>query len=108
MIISRCYLTFDATSGSSIKNQVLDLKTLPIFSPLKISVSKKQNQSLFLLTFSSGASDAECWMLTLWGNYGVITTSATHATFSRPSTKRGLTLIGLELNTIARESFDHC
>ena len=25
-------------SGSSIKSQVLDLKTLPIFSPLKISV----------------------------------------------------------------------
>ena len=29
---------FYATSGSSIKSQVLDLKTLPIFSPLKISV----------------------------------------------------------------------
>ena len=28
------------THGSSIKSQVLDLKTLPIFSPLKISVSK--------------------------------------------------------------------
>ena len=40
MIISRCYLTFYATSGSSIKSQVLDLKTLPIFSPLKISVNK--------------------------------------------------------------------
>ena len=26
------------TSGSSIKGQVLDLKTLPVFSPLKISV----------------------------------------------------------------------
>ena len=26
------------TSGSSIKSQVLDLKTLPIFSPLKINV----------------------------------------------------------------------
>ena len=29
-----------ATSWSSIKSQVLDLKTLPIFSPLKISVKK--------------------------------------------------------------------
>ena len=29
-----------ATSGSSIKSQVLDSKTLPIFSPLKISVKK--------------------------------------------------------------------
>ena len=29
-----------ATSGSSIKSQVLDLKTLPIFSPLKISVNR--------------------------------------------------------------------
>ena len=36
-----------------------------------------------------------------------LTTSATHGTFSRPSTKRGLTLIGLELNTNARESFEH-
>ena len=36
------------------------------------------------------------------------TTPATHGTFSRPSTKRGLILIGLELNTNARESFEHC
>ena len=34
----------------------------------------------------------------------LLTTSATHGTFSRPSTKRGLTLIELELNTNARES----
>ena len=27
---------------------------------------------------------------------------------SRPSTKHGLILIGLELNTNARESFEHC
>ena len=32
-----CLRSF-VTSGSSIKSQVLDLKTLPIFSPLKISV----------------------------------------------------------------------
>ena len=39
----------------------------------------------------------------------LLTTSATHGTFSRPSTKRGLTLIGLEQNTCqARESFEHC
>ena len=38
----------------------------------------------------------------------LLTISATHATFSRPSTKRGLILIGLELNTNARESFEHC
>ena len=31
----------------------------------------------------------------------LLTTSATHGTFSRPSTKRGLILIGLELNTNA-------
>ena len=40
----------------------------------------------------------------------LLTTSATHGTFSRPSTKRGLILIiliGLELNTNARESFEH-
>ena len=37
--ISRCYLTFYATSWLSIKSQVLDLKALPIFSPLKISVN---------------------------------------------------------------------
>ena len=38
----------------------------------------------------------------------LLTTSSTHGTFSRPSTKRGLILIGLELNTNARESFEHC
>ena len=38
----------------------------------------------------------------------LLTTSATHGTFSLPSTKRGLILIGLELNTDARESFEHC
>ena len=38
----------------------------------------------------------------------LLTTSATHGTFSRPSTKRRLILIGLELNTNARESFEHC
>ena len=38
----------------------------------------------------------------------LVTTSATHDTFSRPSTKRGLILIGLEQNTNARESFEHC
>ena len=38
----------------------------------------------------------------------LLTTSATHGTFSRPSTKRGLILIGLELTTNARVSFEHC
>ena len=38
----------------------------------------------------------------------LLTTSVTHGTFSRPSTKRGLILMGLELNTNARESFEHC
>ena len=38
----------------------------------------------------------------------LLTTSATHGTFSRLSTKRGLILIGLELSTNARESFEHC
>ena len=38
----------------------------------------------------------------------LLTTSTTHVTFFRPSTKRGLILIGLELNTSARESFKHC
>ena len=38
----------------------------------------------------------------------LLTTSATHGTLSRPSTKGGLILIGLELNTNARESFEHC
>ena len=38
----------------------------------------------------------------------LLTTYATHNTFFRPSTKRGLILIGLELNTNARESFEHC
>ena len=34
------YSFHNRTSGSSIKSQVLDLKTLPIFSPLKISVKR--------------------------------------------------------------------
>ena len=38
----------------------------------------------------------------------LLTTSATHDTFSRPTTKRELILIGLDLNTNARESFEHC
>ena len=39
----------------------------------------------------------------------LLTTSATHGTFSCPSTKRRLILIGLKLNTnLARESFEHC
>ena len=38
----------------------------------------------------------------------LLSTSVTHGTFSCPSTKRGLILIGLELNTSARESFEHC
>ena len=38
----------------------------------------------------------------------LLTTSVTHGTFSRPSTKLGLILIGLKLNTNARESFEHC
>ena len=38
----------------------------------------------------------------------LLTTSATHGTFSRPSAKRGHILIGLKLNTNARESFEHC
>ena len=38
----------------------------------------------------------------------LLSTSVTHGTFSRPSTKRGLILIGLELNTNARESFEDC
>ena len=38
----------------------------------------------------------------------LLTASATHGTFSRPSTKRGLILIGLEVITNARESFEHC
>ena len=38
----------------------------------------------------------------------LLTTSATHGMFSRPSTKRELILIGLELNINARESFEHC
>ena len=39
---------------------------------------------------------------------GLLITSAMHGTFFRPSTKRGLILIGLELNANARESFEHC
>ena len=37
----------------------------------------------------------------------LLTTSAMHGMFSCPSTKCGLILIGPELNTNARESFEH-
>ena len=37
----------------------------------------------------------------------LLTTSATHGTFSRPSTKRELILIGLELNTNVSLSHNH-
>ena len=37
----------------------------------------------------------------------LLITSATHGTSSRPSTKHGFILIGLELNANARESFEH-
>ena len=55
-----------------------------------------QDEVLLLKSVQSALSD-------------LLTTSATHGTFSCPSTKRGLILIGLELNTnLARESFEHC
>ena len=38
----------------------------------------------------------------------LLTTSATRGTFFRPSTKHGLILIGLEMISNARESFEHC
>ena len=41
-------------------------------------------------------------------NPGLLTTSATHDTFSRQYMMRGLISIGLKLNTNARESFEHC
>ena len=37
----------------------------------------------------------------------LLTTSATHVMFSRPSTKRGLILIGLELNGSRLNIADH-
>ena len=55
MIISRCYLTSYAISGSSIKSQILDLKTLPIFSPLKVSVSVNLSDLLSQLSNFSRA-----------------------------------------------------
>ena len=38
----------------------------------------------------------------------LLATCAMHGTFSYPSTKRGLILRGLELNTNAMESFELC
>ena len=51
-----CLRSF-ATSGSSIKSQVLDLKTLPVFSPLKISV-KVGVIKLWLKNFPQSSSFA--------------------------------------------------
>ena len=55
---------------------------------IQSSISKS-GQNQFVRSVQSALSD-------------LLTTSATHGTFSRQSTKRGLILIGLELNTNAR------
>ena len=61
----------------------------------KFRIKRKPTKTKYVKSVQSALSD-------------LLTTSATHGTFSRPSTKRGLILIGLELNTNARESFEHC
>ena len=64
------------------------------------------DQVFVLLMFSNeGESEVKSVQSAL---SDLLTTFATHGTFSRQSTKRGLILIGLELNTNARESFEHC
>ena len=71
------------------------LKTTECLIISKPQVSESANKSGWLKSVQSALSD-------------LLTTSVTHGTFSRPSTKRGLILIGLELNTNARGSFKHC
>ena len=60
MIITRCYLTFYATSGSRIKSQVLDLKTLPIFSPLEMSVRLECNKGWKILPAPEDLTNRIC------------------------------------------------
>ena len=61
-----------------------------------------KQDTVFLLSVYTGLKSVQAALSDL------LTTSATHGTFSRLSTKRGLILIGTELNTNARESFEHC
>ena len=76
-------------------NSLLGVKRYEYFKGNLIFVSVDDDVTVTLKSVQSALSD-------------LLTTSATHGTFSRPSTKRGLILIGLELNTNARESFEHC
>ena len=76
-----------------------EIREAPVDSrPRKLSplyqISEK-NKNLGVKSVQSALSD-------------LLTTSAMHGTFSRPSKKRGLILIDLELNTNTRESFEHC
>ena len=65
------------------------------WSACLLTIWEFQNQRFWVKSVQSALSD-------------LLTTSATHGTFSCPSTKHGLISIGLELNTNARESFEHC
>ena len=87
MSTSGMFSTFGvfSTSGFSIEIE----KLLPTCSPTCSMISPD------VKSVQSALSD-------------LLTTSATHGTFFRPSTKRGLILIGLELNANARELFEHC
>ena len=80
-------LPVNVRNSQGCKYEILPLDRYELFSKLQVQTLVKSVQSAL--------SD-------------LLTTSATHGTFSRPSTKRGLILIGLELNTNARESFEHC
>ena len=92
-MLSSNYLLSLYTKG--MLHQGLKIKKLNNFSNFKSVVNRLCRNSLQVKSVQSALSD-------------LLNTSATHGTFSRPSTKRGLILIGLELNTNARESFEHC
>ena len=93
------FLTASGTLSKAI-SRVFYLSKLFTFKGEQTRKTKQSDERLFrhpvhVKSVQSALSD-------------LLTTSATHGTFSRPSTRHGLILIGLELNTNARESFEHC
>ena len=54
-----CLRSF-ATSGSSIKSQVLDLKTLPIFSPLKLNIKARSHDTFLRIPFLLVPKNGSC------------------------------------------------
>ena len=80
---------------------------------------KQMSNYLFLISFQLMFYKTSCYRLARALRHfclksvqsalsDLLTTSTTHDTFFRHGTKHGLILIGLELNSNAKVSFEHC